>query len=169
MVDGGSKSANTSWLIEFNQFTILLDPWLFGAQTDFFRYFSSQEHAVPPAIRNLSDDLDTQIDAIIVSHEFTDHCHEQTLRSLSPTIPVFATMNASKRIRRWRYFEHVYNIPLLDNRPDYFTLDILTKQLVMAKQISIGYIPEKGFLALPSLHGATCISFLINASPLGTS
>jgi len=158
-------NADTSWLIVFDEFNILLDPWLFGSQTDFFRYFSTQEHSVPPSIQNIDRDLDMQINAIIISHEFSDHCHEQTLRSFSATIPVFATNNASKRIRRWNYFQHVFDIPLLDDRPENFTLSMLSRQqpqLNMPNTINVGYIPEKGFMALPSLHGATCISFLVN-------
>jgi hypothetical protein len=158
-------NADTSWLIIFDEFKILLDPWLFGSQTDFFRYFSTQEHSVPPSIQNIDRDLDMQINAIIISHEFSDHCHEQTLRSFSATIPVFATNNASKRIRRWNYFQHVFDIPLLDDRPENFTLSMLSRQqpqLNMPNTINVGYIPEKGFMALPSLHGATCISFLVN-------
>jgi hypothetical protein len=158
-------NADTSWLIIFDGFKILLDPWLFGPQTDYFRYFSTQEHAVPSSMQNISRDLDVQIDAIIISHEFTDHCHEETLRSLSATIPVFATTNASKLIRRWHHFQHVYNIPLLNDRFEKFTLSMLNEQqseLNMPDTISVGYIPEKGFMAMPSLHGATCISFLVN-------
>jgi hypothetical protein len=158
-------NADTSWLIIFDEFKILLDPWLFGSQTDFFRYFSTQEHSVPPSIQNINRDLDMQINAIIISHEFSDHCHEQTLRSFSATIPVFATSNASKRIRRWNYFQHVFDIPLLDDRPENFTLSMLSRQqpqLNMPNTINVGYIPEKGFMALPSLHGATCVSFLVN-------
>jgi hypothetical protein len=55
-------------------------------------------------------------------------------------IPVFANINANKRIRRWRYFQHVYDIPLLDNRLEFFTLDLLAKeksQLSMSKKISV--------------------------------
>ena len=158
-------NADTSWLIIFNEFKILLDPWLFGSQTDFFRYFSTQEHAIVPSIQDIQRDLGVEIDAIIISHEFTDHCHEETLRSLPATIPVFATTNASKLIRRWGYFQHVYDIPLLNNRPENFTLSVLSRQqseLDLPNTISVGYIPEKGFLSLPSLHGATCISFLVD-------
>ena len=35
-------------------------------------------------------DDDTTLDAVIISHEFTDHCHKQTLLSISPDVPVFA-------------------------------------------------------------------------------
>ena len=156
---------DSSWLIIFDDFTILLDPWLFGSQTDYCTCFSSQEHASPSSIQDIQRDLAMNIDAIVISHEFTDHCHEQTLRSLSPTIPIFATTNAAKRIRRWSHFEHVYTIPILDSQPEDFTLHSLTNQQTqsnMPKTISVGYIPERKLFSLPSLHGATCMSFLVN-------
>ncbi|CAF1165109.1 unnamed protein product [Adineta steineri] len=143
---------DTSWLIIYDNFKILLDPWLFGSQIDYFHYFSRQEHAIQPSIQNITRDLNMEIDAIIISHEFTDHCHEETLRSLSSTIPIYATTNAAKRIRRWNYFQYVYTIPILNNQ----------SQLNISDRIRVGYIEEKGFLSLPSLHGATCISFLID-------
>lgn len=31
------------------------------------------------------------IDAVAISHEFTDHCHQQTLLAVHPDVPVFAT------------------------------------------------------------------------------
>ena len=158
-------NADTSWLITFGQFRILLDPWLLGPQSDYFRSFSTQEHAIPPAIVHLARDLDGPIDAVIISHEFTDHCHEQTLRSLPDVTPVFATNNACRLIRRWNYFHHVFEIPLLNDRPEKFTLASLSERqggVKMPETVSVGYLPEKGFLALPALHGATCLSFLIN-------
>lgn len=154
---------DTSWLLTYGQFHILIDPWFSGPQTDYFRYFSTQEHASPSSIQDINRDLGVSIDAVIISHEFTDHCHEQTLLSLSPATPVFATTNAAKLIRRWNHFDHVFDIPILDGRPDQFTLRALTNGRTpssMPETISVGYIPEKKFLALPSLHGATCISLL---------
>lgn len=157
-------NADTSWLISYNDFKILLDPWFFGPQTDFFRYFSTQEHAIPSSIQDINRDLGANIDAIVISHEFTDHCHEQTLRSLSSSIAVFATTNAFKNISRWRHFQYVYEIPWMDDRhPENFTLNKLSQQhaeSTMPATISVGYIPEKGFMSLSALHGATCLSFL---------
>jgi hypothetical protein len=34
------------------------------------------------------------IDAVVISHEFTDHMHQPTLLSLPPSVPVFATAKA---------------------------------------------------------------------------
>jgi len=33
----------------------------------------------------------TFIDAVAISHEFTDHCHKETLLDVHPDVPVFAT------------------------------------------------------------------------------
>ena len=41
-------------------------------------------------MENLND-LGLRIDAVIVSHEFTDHCHRATLGTLDPKVPVYAT------------------------------------------------------------------------------
>ena len=37
------------------------------------------------------NDLGIRIDAVIVSHEFTDHCHRATLETVDNKIPVYAT------------------------------------------------------------------------------
>lgn len=35
--------------------------------------------------------VETFIDAVAISHEFTDHCHQQTLLNVHADVPVFAT------------------------------------------------------------------------------
>ncbi|KAG4429135.1 hypothetical protein IFR05_015378 [Cadophora sp. M221] len=51
------------------------------------------------------------IDAILISHEFTDHMHKETLLEASPSIPVFASTKAASAIRSWRHFAFVAEIP----------------------------------------------------------
>lgn len=111
-------SADSSWLfqtpyppnhLEGNGrkfFNILLDPWLSGPQSDVASWFSKQWHAIPPhygstaAVEKLCrhveealgfeiDESERLMDAVAISHEFTDHCHEETLE-LDPKTPVFA-------------------------------------------------------------------------------
>lgn len=36
-------------------------------------------------------EIETFIDAVAICHEFTDHCHQQTLLQVNPDVPVFAT------------------------------------------------------------------------------
>jgi len=56
-------------------------------------------------------DSETLIDAIVVSHEFTDHCHKETLLQCPPDIPVFATTKAAQLIQSWKHFRLVLDAP----------------------------------------------------------
>ena len=51
------------------------------------------------------------IDAVIVSHEFTDHCHQSTLQEIDHRVPVFATDKATDLIQSWNHFDHVITVP----------------------------------------------------------
>jgi hypothetical protein len=51
------------------------------------------------------------LDAVICSHEFTDHCHRKTLEEIDPAVPCFATAKAAELIRPWKHFEQVVDIP----------------------------------------------------------
>lgn len=50
---------------------------------------------------------ETFIDVVAVSHEFTDHCHKETLLKLHPDVPVFAIPEAAKLISSWKHFKTV--------------------------------------------------------------
>jgi L-ascorbate metabolism protein UlaG (beta-lactamase superfamily) len=41
-----------------------------------------------------------KIDAIIISHEFSDHCHEETLLLFDDNIPILATKSAINRLKK---------------------------------------------------------------------
>lgn len=51
------------------------------------------------------------IDAVAISHEFTDHCNKKTLLELDPDTPVFATKRAVDQIRSWNFFHCIQEIP----------------------------------------------------------
>ena len=102
-------------------YNILIDPWLQGPQSDVARWFSQQWHAVESAVQSIaeveemarqvemlagglrrrkgrairSEEAEAQdetfIDVVTISHEFTDHCHKDTLLEVHPDVPVFAT------------------------------------------------------------------------------
>jgi len=98
-------------------YNILIDPWFVGGQSDVARWFSQQFHAIESAIQSIAEveelarqieilacglrlgkgrknagmDTETFIDAVAISHEFTDHCHKETLLEVHPDVPVFAT------------------------------------------------------------------------------
>ena len=60
------------------------------------------------------DEVETFIDAVAVSHQFTDHCHEQTMRTVHPNVPVFAT-----EVSRMR--QQVLRLTLIDVLESYST------------------------------------------------
>ena len=133
-------NADTTWLIQLpipssqskggssrSHFNILLDPWLQGSQSDVASWFSTQWHVIEPSVATMaelnatladleginSDDGEEHrlIDAVAISHEFTDHCHRATLEELSSKTPVFATDEAAKLIRSWNHFDTVITTP----------------------------------------------------------
>ncbi|KAK5121227.1 hypothetical protein LTR85_005393 [Meristemomyces frigidus] len=53
---------------------------------------------------------DTFIDAVTVSHEFTDHCHKETLHEIHSDVPVFAIKEAAKLIESWKHFRTVITV-----------------------------------------------------------
>ncbi|KAF2735750.1 hypothetical protein EJ04DRAFT_464231 [Polyplosphaeria fusca] len=117
-------------------YNILIDPWFVGGQSDVARWFSQQFHAIESAVKSIAEveelareieilagglrlgkgrtsnkdagaDLKTFIDAVVISHEFTDHCHRETLLEVDPDVPVFATEKAARLIESWKYFRVV--------------------------------------------------------------
>lgn len=79
-----------SWLIEWADQHILLDPWLVGALTFgnaawLFKAERRQAHPIP-----------TQIDLILLSQGLEDHAHLPTLKTLDRAIPVVGSLNAAK-------------------------------------------------------------------------
>ena len=133
-------NADTTWLISLPypkdyslptgrlRYNILVDPWLRGAQSDVASWFSSQTHIIESSVQTIAE-LDgilaeledelledaagkniTRIDLIAISHEFTDHCHEATLREVDPSVPVFSTAKAVELMKSWKHFESVSNM-----------------------------------------------------------
>jgi hypothetical protein len=129
-----------------SRYNIVIDPWFQGPQIDIAPWFSKQCHASKSGVQTfqeLEGQLEnvervaslrergheahqysadrksagrSMIDAVIISHEFTDHCHKETLLGLDPAIPVFATKKAASMIRSWKYFSIVSEIPIFAPR-----------------------------------------------------
>ena len=163
-----------------SRFNIVIDAWLIGPQIDGFSWFSSQEHANPSEVQSLSelntflqeaesktcdasfskDSENSYIDAVVCSHEFTDHCHEATLTSLPSTTPIFAPRKAASLIRSWKHFLNVTEIPVYS---DGFNWRENGVNVVLSDWISIGRIYTKGDLPI-HFHSALAISFQLEAS-----
>ena len=87
---------NAALLIEWNSFSILFDPWIEGPAV-----FGSWA-TYPPSnvqVRDLP-----KIDAIMISHEHSDHFHEYTLDKFDRNIPIFVPdlddARLEKRLRK---------------------------------------------------------------------
>ncbi|THV44331.1 hypothetical protein BGAL_0670g00012 [Botrytis galanthina] len=137
-------NADTTWLLSIpypktagNSYTkayyhILIDPWLRGGQSDVAAFFSQQWHANPSAVQSIAEIEEfiksieevalereiagdgSWIDAVVASHEFTDHMHKETLLEIPHTIPVFASSKAAAAITSWMHFDHVEEILRFD-------------------------------------------------------
>lgn len=131
-------NADTSWVLQIpcpssskssrSRFNVVLDPWLRGPQSDVASWFSTQLHVVAPAVDTLEglsrvlcavetgsfdapSSAEWYIDAVAISHEFTDHCHQATLLQLPPSTPIYAADAAADLIRSWNHFDSVTTAP----------------------------------------------------------
>lgn len=75
---------DNSWLLEMDNQKLLIDPWLVGEEVDYFRWFNRQWHRYPPiAIDELPD-----YDAVIITQQYPDHFHAETLALLKPDVVI---------------------------------------------------------------------------------
>ncbi|KAK0709252.1 hypothetical protein B0T26DRAFT_754489 [Lasiosphaeria miniovina] len=99
--------------------------------SDVASWFSTQWYVEPPFVRTIKElsdviaqlegdheimrppspaavrERDALIDAVVVSHEFTDHCRRKTLEELPNSTPVFATDKAARLISTWKHFSRL--------------------------------------------------------------
>jgi hypothetical protein len=126
-------------------FNILIDPWFVGGQSDVAKWFSQQFHATESAVKSVAEvdelarqveilaggirpgkgrktnvaDIETFVDAVAISHEFTDHCHKDTLLEVHRDVPVFATEQAAKLVSGWNHFRTVITTPTFKDNADW--------------------------------------------------
>lgn len=125
------------------RFNILIDPWLTGPQSDVASWFSRQWHIIKSSVQSISElnnllaareasmsvsdsasngkTTASFIDSVVISHEFTDHCHQATLEEVPRTVPVFATSKAAQLIRSWKHFENVFDAADFGRNTDWRT------------------------------------------------
>jgi hypothetical protein len=128
-------------------YNVLIDPWFVGGQSDVAKWFSQQFHATKSAVQSVAEvdelarqveilaggirmekrknnvaataELETFVDAVAISHEFTDHCHKDTLLEVHRDVPVFATEHAANLISGWKHFRTVITTPTFKNDADW--------------------------------------------------
>ena len=75
---------DNSWFLEIDNQKLLVDPWLVGAEVDYFKWFNKQWHRHPPMpLDNLPE-----YDAVIITQQYPDHFHAETLSLLSPGLVI---------------------------------------------------------------------------------
>ncbi|KAI9703480.1 MAG: hypothetical protein M1820_005784 [Bogoriella megaspora] len=174
-------------------FNILIDPWLRGAQTDIAGWFSKQWHAIDSRYSSISEvealaqetevlgdrergkeyqekpDEDSKsrerfIDVIVISHEFTDHCHKETLLEAHPDVPVIATKKAAELISSWNHFRTILTTPVFSgSTPDWreTSLEPLPTWVGISRVVT-----SKDFL---KFHSAILIAFNSSAGAIASS
>ena len=128
---------SNSWLIEFENMRILLDPWLvgdltFSGATWLFKGSKNKQYSIPE-----------NIDLILLSQGLEDHAHPPTLEQLDKNIPVVASPNGAKVARELGYssvtaLEHgeIYN---LKNKLE---IKALPGSLIGPNTVENGYLLE---------------------------
>ncbi|KAK7221232.1 hypothetical protein V2G26_009235 [Clonostachys chloroleuca] len=102
-----------------------------------------------------SNDGCNMIDVVVISHEFTDHCHQATLQELPKSTPVIATDIASDLIRSWGHFDNVITAPGLEKDAPWTSLKHVCSCL--PDWLAIGRVVTPGNSLY--YHSATIIAF----------
>lgn len=92
-----------SWIVEIAGQVILIDPWLIDPMTFFASPWLFKATHKPPQT-HIPDNLQN-VDFILLSQSFDDHCHKPTLERLDHSIPVVASPAAAKIVRDLGYTE----------------------------------------------------------------
>ncbi|ROW08416.1 hypothetical protein VMCG_03104 [Cytospora schulzeri] len=180
-----SRSKTKSKAPERSRFNILIDPWLQGPQSDVASWFSTQWHVVAPTVQNMQE-LDevlvmleegdplndpnesktpatSYIDCVVISHEFTDHCHQATLVELPKSVPVVATEKAADLIRSWAHFDTVITTPGFSaSTPDWQQV-LVDHTGALPPWLGIGRVITEGNALY--YHSAVMIAFDLGYSP----
>ncbi|MCJ1395036.1 hypothetical protein MMC18_007917 [Xylographa bjoerkii] len=154
---------STGYSTAANHFSILLDPWLSGDSTIFHRKFALARHTVPCSIDHLSEIPPPNV--VLISQDKSDHCHEETLRQLEPSLrhtTILAQSAAAKKIRSWKYFNasKVLALPIYsDRRPDSVLRFCLPCHVPggIPGEVTIAFINAK--LDVTGLHNAIALTY----------
>lgn len=71
---------DNTWFLHFGGVRILVDPWLKGAEVDYFSWFNKQWHRTNP----VSIEEVPPYDLVLITQKYPDHFHPETLNLLSP-------------------------------------------------------------------------------------
>lgn len=86
---------DNSFFVEINGWKLLIDPWLEGAEVDFFPWFNKQWHRTTPMPYEELPAYDT----VLITQKYPDHYHEKTLKKLDPH-QVIAPKSLEHRLKK---------------------------------------------------------------------
>jgi L-ascorbate metabolism protein UlaG (beta-lactamase superfamily) len=86
---------DNSWYLEIGNLRLLIDPWLEGAEIDYFPWFNTQWHRTKPIKYH---DLPSY-DAVLITQKYPDHFHKITLARLQPK-KVICPRSVKKRLEK---------------------------------------------------------------------
>lgn len=86
---------DNTWWIEFSGMKILMDPWLFGAEIDYFPWFNKQWHRTKP----VSIEKLPEFDLCLITQKYPDHFHKDTLKKIRPK-DIIGPKSIQKSIRK---------------------------------------------------------------------
>ncbi|CAN9343060.1 unnamed protein product [Alternaria alternata] len=150
-------------------YNVLIDPWFVGGQSDVAKWFSQQFHATESAVKSVAEveelarqveilagglrmgrkgrkrnieevEEESYVDCVAVSHEFTDHCHKETLLEVHRDVPVLATDQAANLISSWNHFRTVITTPTFTDNADWhdYSLSPLPSWLSISRLTASG-------------------------------
>lgn len=111
----------------------------------------------------VSEEEYSYIDCVTISHEFTDHCHEATLRELPRTVPVVATEKAADLIRSWKHFDLVTSTPGFSAETPNWRQTLVDKTGSIPPWLGIGRVITQGNALY--YHSAVMIAFNVGYNP----
>ncbi|KAK5091697.1 hypothetical protein LTR05_001882 [Lithohypha guttulata] len=155
------------------RFNVIIDAWLRGRQIDLFSWFSSQEHAEPSSVESINQlnallqtaerevtgqsftggEQTNFVDLVACSHEFTDHCHEATLRELPGSVLVLAPKKAASLVRSWKHFDNVVEISMYGTN---------SHHTLLPDWLSVERVHTKGDASI-HFHSALIVTFSLTA------
>ena len=171
-------NADTSFLLTFSpeakrspsesdftvgNFSVLIDPWLYGPSIVTASWFAKTEHRIPSAIKHLSELPEP--DVVIVSQNKPDHCHKETLLELradGKTI-IVAEPGAAKAIKSWNHFDPAKVHGLVKYDPKVKSGRMLRLSIPALSgdgfpgELNISFIPAKNYMT--GLHNAIGITY----------
>ena len=91
---------DSSWYVEYGNSKLVIDPWLIGSEIDGFKWLNEQWHIKEPI--KISDLPEFQF--LLISQNYEDHCHIETLKNISDEKPIIATDKAFKKLKKKEIF-----------------------------------------------------------------